>query len=382
MKPKLGVLDFWPIQYHSPLYQRLESRGNVAVDVLYLSDNGCRNAIDPKFGVPVVWDIDLLSGYQHTFLTTKDAASARFARFREARVLAQWLATHDAVVIHGYSNPWMLFAMAICRARRIPYLLRGDSLPQGQSAGARRLLRDLVAGSAVSGSAGGLAIGKHNQEFYRRLKARRIISAPYSVDDVRFSRAPVTSRSELLARWGLPEDRAVIMYCGKMYPGKRPLDLISAIRLLPSPVTTVFVGDGVLADKIRSMLTLGDGVVTGFVNQAELPTYYHAADIIVLPSEVENWGLVLNEAMAAGVLPVASDRVGAVPDLVAGLGEVYPCGDIAGLAAALGRALSRVNHPHIRERVRQHAAKYSLERTAAGFEEAMFAVGGRHRTAV
>ena len=74
--------------------------------------------------------------------------------------------------------------------------------------------------------------------------------------------------------------------------------------------------------------TASSGIVTGFVNQADLPSYYHAADVLVLPSESEPWGLVVNEAMAAGALPVLSDRVGATPDLVSGLGEIYPCGDI------------------------------------------------------
>jgi glycosyltransferase involved in cell wall biosynthesis len=371
MRPRLGVLDFWPIQYHAPLYRRLADRGRLDLDVLYLADNGRRAGIDALFGVPVAWDIDLLDGYEHGFLSVKGHPAAGSLR---AKTLSRWLAAHDAVVVHGYSNPWMLAAAAICRVRRIPYLLRGDSLPRGQATGTRRLLRGAVARAVVSGSAGGLAIGQLNAEFYRRHQARRIIFAPYSVDDARFARVPATSRPELLARWGLGADRPVIMYCGKMYAGKRPLDLVAGIRLLPDTVTAVFVGDGVLAGSIRSSLKPGEGVVTGFVNQSELPAYYHAADVIVLPSEVENWGLVVNEAMAAGVVPVVSDRVGAAPDLVAGVGEVYPCGDTARLAEALGRALSLARDPAHRNLVRQRAAAYSLDRTADGFEEAAFAV--------
>ena len=47
------------------------------------------------------------------------------------------------------------------------------------------------------------------------------------------------------------------------------------------------------------------------------------------------WGLVINEGMAAGAFPVVSDRVGCAEDLVAGVGEVYPCGDVPSLTAAL-----------------------------------------------
>jgi glycosyltransferase involved in cell wall biosynthesis len=375
-RPRLGVLDFNPIQYHTPLYQLLTRRAEVTLDVLFLTDNGHSAVVDPGFGVPVTWDIDLLSGYEHQFLTT---SSRRPSTVRRVARLTQWISGHDAVVIHGYSHPWMLLAALLCRARRIPFLLRGDSIPHGRATGLRRHVRNTVVRLVVSASAAGLAIGLLNEEFYRHFGAPRIIWAPYSVDDERFAGAPSISRGELLSRWDLDDHKPVILFCGKLSPHKRPLDLCAAAKALIQDVNVMFVGDGVLADEVRACLSPGSGVITGFVNQSELPAYYHAADVIVLPSEVENWGLVINEAMAAGVLPVASDLVGAAPDLVAGLGEVYPCGDTARLADALNRALALANNPQTRTRVRQHAARYCLKRTAIGFEQAAFAVSGNPR---
>jgi glycosyltransferase involved in cell wall biosynthesis len=363
--PRLGVLDFHPIQYHSPLYQRLAYRRHVNLDVLYLTDLGHREVLDVEFGVPVAWDVDLLSGYPHQFLATGDYSTTKS---NQVRTLIRWINSQDVVVIHGYSDPWMLIAMSICRAHRIPYLLRGDSGPPGKTTGIRLRLRNIIVRMVVSRSAGGLAIGQLNEEFYRRFGAPQITFAPYSVDDARFAGLPPVVRSDLLARWQLDDARPVIMFCGKLYPGKRPLDLIAAVQLLSCQVTILFVGDGVLAGQVRDALRPRGGVVTGFVNQSELPAYYHAADILALPSEAEKWGLVINEAMAAGTLPVVSDRVGAVPDLVDGVGEVYRCGDIEDLAAALSRALEQIKDPCTRDLVKRHVARYSLERTAAGFE--------------
>jgi glycosyltransferase involved in cell wall biosynthesis len=372
-RPRLGVVDFNPIQYRTPLYQLITRRARVELDVLFLTDAGRSPFVDTGFGVPVTWDIDLLSGYEHRFLTASTGHSS--ARSRMAR-LARWLSAHDALVVHGYSHPWMLLAAGLCRARRIPYLLRAESARQGQAAGLRRHLRNAVARAVVSASAAGLAIGRRNEEFYQHFGASRIVWAPYSVDNERFAGPPPTSCPELLSRWDLDAGKPVIMFCGKLTPRKRPLDLCAAVQALACDANVLFVGDGVLAGEVRACLPPGRGAVTGFVNQSELPSYYHAADILVLPSEAEPWGLVVNEAMAAGVLPVVSDRVGAAPDLVAGVGEVYPCGDTGRLATALSRALALAGQPGTRDRMREHAARYGLDHTAAGFEQAALAVTG------
>jgi glycosyltransferase involved in cell wall biosynthesis len=374
MRPRLGVLAYHPIQYHAPLHQLLAKRGNVELDVLFLSDVGFRSAIDPEFGIPVAWDIDLLSGYTHRFLAKAGSPASLAARIC---ALARWLPSHDAIVVNGYSSPWMLLAMAFCRLRGIPYLLRASSHPQGQARGIRRHLRRAGTRLVVAGSSGGLLMGKLNEEFYRMNRARSVTFAPNSVDNERFAHSPGIGRSDLLARLGLKDDKPVIAFCGKLIPRKRPLDLAAAVRLLPFAVNTLFLGDGSLADDVRASLIPGAGVVTGFVNQSDLPAYYHAADILALPSESETWGLVVNEAMACGALPVVSDRVGCAPDLASGVGEVFPCGDIPALAAALGRAVARLGDPRAHDRIRQHVERYSLACTAVGFEQAAYEAAGR-----
>jgi glycosyltransferase involved in cell wall biosynthesis len=68
---------------------------------------------------------------------------------------------------------------------------------------------------------------------------------------------------------------------------------------------------------------------------------------MVLPSEYEPFGLVVNEAMLCGCMAAASDRVGAAQDLIAPVDSsfIYPCRDVAALAALLRRALS--DRPHL-----------------------------------
>lgn len=365
MRPRLGIVAHAPIQYHTPLFQLLAKRRNVDLDVLFLSNRGVTATMDRGFGLAVAWDIDLLSGYAYSFLETQDN---RYSIIKRARMLADWVPSHDVVVVNGYTIPWILLTMAICRIRGVPYLLRGSSHPKGPSTGLRRYIRRMATRLVVAGSAGVLAMGDLNKEFYRQTHARSVTFAPNSVDDDRFGAPASLDRSELLAKWNLKSDRPVILFSGKLIQRKRPLDLLEAVKRLPHEVSLLFVGDGKLAKQVQDSMNSLNGVVTGFINQSDLPAYYHAADIIVLPSEHETWGLVVNEAMATGALPIVSDRVGCAPDLVDGLGEVFSCGDIAGLVAALGRALARIEEPDIRDQVRKHAAPYSLVHTAIGYE--------------
>ena len=378
VRPKLGILAFNPIQYHVPLHQLLARREHVELDVLFLSDIGLRPTIDPGFGREIAWDIDLLSGYAHAFVTTTESPAGLWRRIW--RVM-RWLPTHDVVVVNGYNSPWMLLAMAVCWIRRTPYLLRASSHPRGQSSGIRRYIRRVLTRVVVAGSAGGLTMGQLNHDFYRQNRARSVTFAPNSVDTNRFALGSRLSRSQLLADWGLQVNKPVVLFCGKLIPRKRPLDLVAALELLPTSVTTLFVGDGQLAACVSNALSPGCGVVTGFVNQSDLPSYYHAADILVLPSGAETWGLVVNEAMACGVLPVVSDQVGCAPDLAKGVGEVFRCGDVPSLADALSRAVARLADPDVRLRVQEHVERYSIERTATGFEQAALAVAGYRSSA-
>jgi len=360
---RLGVLATHPVQYAVPMYRLLTERGQVQLSVRFLYDHGLRPVLDPGFGVPISWNIDLLDGYTHDFL-----ASAGTGRLARVTALVRWIRAQDVVVVSGHSNPWMLLAAAICQVSGVPYLLRGDSWARGRATGIRRAIRQVLVRVMVSASAGGLAVSKLNEEFYTAFGAPRVVFAPYSVDNDRFAVPPETKREELLTRWDLDPELPVIMFCGKLWQDKRPLDLAAAVRDLTEPVSVIFIGDGELADQVRAMLVPGRGVVTGFVNQTELPAYYHAVDILVLPSEWEPFGLVINEAMAAGVLPVVSDRVGSASDLVEGFGEVYRCGDVGALTAALRRALPRAADPGLADQLRRHVDRYSIEATAVGFE--------------
>jgi glycosyltransferase involved in cell wall biosynthesis len=75
----------------------------------------------------------------------------------------------------------------------------------------------------------------------------------------------------------------------------------------------------------------------GFKNQTELPKYFGLCDVFVLPSEGEPWGLIVNEAMNAGIPIIVSDQVGCGPDLVkhGSNGFIFETGNYHQLASYL-----------------------------------------------
>jgi len=361
------VLATHPIQYQAPLYQELARRGAVDLDVAYLSSAGATPFRDPGFGVTLAWDIDLLGGYRSTALTRRPLAGKAAWLVSASR----WLRRQDVVVLHGHSNPEMLLAAAACRLLRVPYLLRGDSQAESSAAGPRRAVRHLVARTVVGNAAGALSIGERNAAFYRRYGRIPQYPAPYSVDTERFrlmADAARAERTERLASLGLDAGRPTVIFSGKLIEQKRPFDLARAIERSGGELNLLLLGDGPLRQALRAYERRLPVRCLGFINQAELPSWYAAGDILALPSGREPWGLVVNEGMACGLIPVVSDAVGCGPDLVAGIGEVFPAGDVSALAHALARVAR--DAPARRARLRDRLAGFTIAATAAGYEQA------------
>ena len=116
-------------------------------------------------------------------------------------------------------------------------------------------------------------------------------------------------------------------------------------------------------------------VSLGFVNQKEIAEWYGIADLFVLSLEREPWGLAVNEAMAAGAIPIVSDCAGCGPDLVtADIGWVYKTADIHALAAAIDAASLCADIDRRRRAAQDRAYEWGIAATAAGIEAAVESV--------
>jgi glycogen(starch) synthase len=134
--------------------------------------------------------------------------------------------------------------------------------------------------------------------------------------------------------------RPRVLFAGRLHPQKRPLDALAAHALLPDDVHLVVVGDGPLGRAVAAAADRSparDRVhLVGLEPHDRVPAHMQHADAFVLPSQYEELGSALVEAMAAG-LPVVAYRTGGVPDLVRDgvTGRLVSPGDVRGLTAAL-----------------------------------------------
>jgi glycosyltransferase involved in cell wall biosynthesis len=125
-------------------------------------------------------------------------------------------------------------------------------------------------------------------------------------------------------------------------------------------VHTLFVGDGVLRGKLEhtaaALGIAGRTHFSGFVNQTELPAIYRAANVLVLPSAHEPFGLVVNEAFACGIPAIVSSACGSAGDLVqeGRTGYVVPVGAVETLASRLHLL---ANDPALQEAMSREASR-------------------------
>jgi len=351
-RPKVAIVATHPIQYYAPWFAYLAENLDVDVRVFYLWDAGVAGRTDPGFGVPIVWDLPLLDGYAHEFVPNRSPfpGTDRFAGLLNpglARRLLQF--RPQAVLLTTYNNASIAQLLLQWRGRGEPLLFRGDShrlVPRsGIAAGVKRR----VVARVFRRFAAALYAGAANKEYFRLhgVPPEKQFYSPHAVDNRRFFAARDAAKTQargLRREMGIPENYRVILFAGKFEAQKRPLDLLQAFqRMRPERAALLFVGEGALEPKIRSQAAAGPPVyVVPFQNQSLMPRAYAAADLLVLPSQSETWGLVVNEAMCLGLPAIVSSHVGCAYDLVVPdeTGLVFPAGDVAALGEAITSALS------------------------------------------
>lgn len=378
-KHKVAFVISHPIQYYVPLLQGLVRRGNVELKVFYTWGEDSITKFDPGFNRVVEWDIPLLEGYSHEFMenSAPDPGTHHFKGIDNPSLINKIEAYQpDKIVVFGWSFKSHLKVLRYFKGR-VPIYFRGDSHLLTEQSFYKKIIRNIFLRWVYSHVDYAIAVGKNNHDYYRwvGLKENQILFAPHAVDEQRFLDLDGNQEKEadlFLASLKIPKEHVVFLYTGKFEYRKNLQTLILAkLKLKEMPCTLVLVGNGPDEEELRN-LSKGDRNIhfEGFVNQSKMPIIYRSADVFVLPSISETWGLGINEAMNCGLAIIASDKVGSAIDLIQNNGFIFRAGDYIELSQQMIEIIENKNKLiQFKNQSKDIIKKWSIEQLVINFEK-------------
>lgn len=375
-RKKLAIITTHPIQYYAPLFKMLAARGKIQVKVFYTWEQGA-SEYDKQFEKKFKWDIPLCEGYDYEFVSNNGNYKRRFFDLKNPSLISDiinWGA--DVIMVYGWNFLSHLKAMHHFKGK-IPVLFRGDSTLLNEKKGLRLLARRILLKSVYKNVDYALYVGQNSREYFGKhgLKDHQLVFTPHAVDNERFEfedSYTTSSVNELKNELNISEDEIVFLYAGKFYEVKDLFTLITAFKKLPDKnARLVLFGNGVLETELRELAAEDQRIIfTGFRNQSEMPIVYRVADVFVLPSKSETWGLAVNEAMACGRAILVSNKVGCARDLVKPgyNGYIFPSQNIGALVSCFEAMIDKTKVKAMGEASKQLISEWSFENQAKEIE--------------
>ncbi|HEY5369132.1 MAG TPA: glycosyltransferase family 4 protein [Hanamia sp.] len=380
---RLAIVTSHPIQYNAPLFELLAKRKRIEIKVFYSwGESVLEQKYDPGFGKVIKWDIPLLEGYEYEFLEniSKDKGSHNFKGIDNPDIIEKIKKFHpDAVLVYGWAYKSHLKVLRYFK-NKIPVLFRGDSTLLDERSWVASLKRNLFLRWVYRHIDFALYVGKNNYKYFRNagLNKDQLIFAPHAVDNQRFECSSATCKKnavQLRDDLNIPEGDLVFMYAGKLENVKDPGIILQAFSNLSFPprVHLVIVGNGNLESDLKTKSkSVANIHFIDFQNQMQMPAVYEIADIFILSSKSETWGLSVNEAMANGKAIIVSDQCGCFSDLVAeGInGYIFKAGNAIDLQMKMELILQNIsNLAEMKRKSSEKIKMFSLPIVAAAIEK-------------
>jgi glycosyltransferase involved in cell wall biosynthesis len=301
------------------------------------------------------WSVHVPASINATYFAEGDDSPlasplhAPLREWRKGKRLIEYLHSHQvgAVICHGYRYLSYLRTIQHCHRHSIPMFYRNDSnirSEDGLSRG-KQFFKRLLYAWWMPRVDGVMPMGEFGDQFFLKYGAdpERMYRVPYTPDYEFFAAVDGQRLDQFRQKYGLRAGRRYFVYSGRLVPVKRVDLLISAFAAIAADRPEwdlLIVGEGRLRDELRRLLPEGlrsRVVWSGFLDQNDSKLAYHSADVLVLPSDREPWGVVVQEAMAAGLAVVASDVVGAAHELVDDgvSGRIFEVGNVESLQRAM-----------------------------------------------
>lgn len=259
--------------------------------------------------------------------------------------VADWLKQDwDRIIVCGYSLPTTIYAIFWLRSHKIPFWMEVDGGLVRETSGAKYRFKK----SLVSAASHWLGTGKHTADYLANYGAKRekIFDYPFTSlyeRDILQQPLDPEEKKRLRQELGMTQEK-IVLYVGRFTEAKGMDALLHAAPELDQSAGIYFIGGEPSEAHLayQKEKGLADVHFVGFKKKDELLRYYKAADLMVLPTHSDVWGLVINEAMACGLPVVTTDKCVAGMELIEnGInGQIVPVKDQTALIRAVNDILS------------------------------------------
>ena len=379
MRRRLVILTEIISPYRIPLFNDLAQHAEVDLHVVFLAET------DPELRQWRVYKEEIKFSYEVLPSWRKQIGGYNvLLNGGVARALKA--ASPDAILCGGYNYVASWQALLWARAHNVPFLLWSES--HAHESRQVRPLVEFLKDEFLHKCDGFVVPGSVAREYLHAHKIEDdiIFTAPNAVDNRLFGAAAAEARGNETARreeLNLPD--RYFLFVGRLVRKKGVFELLSAYAKLNEQtrrqVGLVFAGDGASRRELEEQAaSISPGLIrfAGFAHREQLGTYYALAEMLILPTYSDTWGLVVNEAMACGSPVILSRAAGCAPDLVRENwnGLLISPKDVSSLAAAMESLASQPDLcAMMAANSLQLISHFSPEEWSAGISRAVEGIG-------
>lgn len=250
---------------------------------------------------------------------------------------------YDSIIFGGYSSPSVMRAIAYCRIHKVKYYIEFDGCFNKKDALVKRIVKKYLLEKAT----GCFVTCEETRQYLYGLGvcSERIFRYPFtsvSQDDI-LSAPPIPyEKKKTRRKFGLP-DGILLISVGQFIHRKGFDVLLRALPHVEREVNVLIIGGEPTEEYISLCIQekLSNVKFMPFLSKGELFQLYQCADVFILPTREDIWGLVINEAMACGLPIISTNKCIAANELVFPRrnGMIVPAEDEVALADAINEML-------------------------------------------
>jgi len=262
------------------------------------------------------WLKDKFNNFESIYLSgfkTFDDSSLSFE-------VLNWLKKdYDLIIIGGYSTPTGILAIKYLNFKGIPFIINSDG---GMIKEKENKLKYYFKKHLISSASAWLSTGKKTNEYLEYYGANRnmIFEYPFtSIKEKEILKNSVTNNKKLTLKRELNiEEEKIILSVGQFIKRKGFDILLRSAKNLDDKIGIYIIGGKPTQEylNLKNKLELNNIHFLDFMNKKRLRKYYLLADLFVLPTRRDIWGLVINEAMANGLPIITTNKCVAGLELI------------------------------------------------------------------